>query len=285
MLGLGVRFQMLERAPSIAQLRRCLQAMAMLVLVALCACTSVEDQRLRGLLHERGFGTRAQGIATKENYVAGGDVVQFIVDPTAQLTPGAEMLQLLAVPQATGLDGTILLPYIGPVYILGRTEAELAGIVSEQLEKTFTFPVRLHARIFDRGKDIYAFGETAARGRFDFIFPDLTLLEFVTRIGWTPLANLGRVRVIRPDAQNPLVIEVNLREMIETGNMTYNIRLQENDLIIVPPTFFGALTRFIQKLLEPLRVIVQAMFGLASVELTYDVLTNSNSVYGGFRFF
>lgn len=264
--------------------RAAARVLAVFAALVLAACSSVEDQRIANLLHERGFGSRAQGVAPAENYVAGGDMIQFVVDPTAQLTPGAEMLTLLTVPQVTGIDGTILLPYLGTVYVLGKTERELASMVTEQLEKIFTFPIRLHARIFDRGKDIYVFGETVMRGRIDFFFSDVTLLDFVSRVGWTQLANLGRVRLVRPDAQNPLIVEVNLREMIETGYTTYNLRLQENDIIIVPPTFFGALTRFVQKLLEPLRVVVQAMFGLASVEVTYDILTNRNNIYGGFGF-
>ena len=40
---------------------------------------------------------------------------------------------------------------------------------------------------------------------------DLTILEAISTIGTTGLANLGRVRVIRPDAQKPLTIHVNIR--------------------------------------------------------------------------
>ena len=47
----------------------------------------------------------------------------------------------------------------------------------------------------------------------------------------TPLANLGRVKVIKPDAQNPLVLVVNVREMIETGVTTFNVRIDDNDII------------------------------------------------------
>lgn len=257
----------------------------LLAVFGLAACTSVEDKRIRELLHEKGFGTRAQGVAPTENYVAGGDFVQFLVDPMAQFTPGAEMLGLLTVVQPIGIDGTLMIPYIGPVYVLGLTEAQLGALVSEELQRTFVFPVKLHARIVvNAGKSIYAFGETLVR-RIPLVKPDLTLIDLMTTIGWTRLANLGRLRVTRPDAQNPLQIEVNLREMIDTGNTTYNIRLQENDFIYIPPTFFGALTRFLEKLLEPLRVVVASMFGLANVEFTYDVLTNQSSVYRGGGYF
>lgn len=258
---------------------------AALSTVGLLGCTSVEDKRLAEMLHEHGFGTRAQGVATVENYVAGGDYVQFLVDPLALLTPGAEMLNLLSVVQPTGIDGTLLIPYIGPTYVLGLTEAELGALVTEQLQATFTFPVKIQARIVNNlGKSIYVFGEALAR-RVPLLKPDLTIIDLMTTIGWTRLANLGRIRVTRPDAQNPFQVEINLREMIDTGFTTYNIRLQENDFVYVPPTFFGALTRFLEKLLEPLRVVVASLFGLASVELTYDVLTNRSGIYrGGFYF-
>ena len=86
----------------------------------------------------------------------------------------------------------------------------------------------------------------------------------------TPSANLGRVRVVRPDAQSPLVVEINFREMIMTGNTTYNIQLRENDIIYVPPTWLGSIGRFIEKLLSPLASVVQAAFGFARRVLAHD---------------
>ncbi len=257
----------------------------LLLLALLAACSSVEDKRIRELLHEKGFGTRAQGVAPTENYIAGGDVVQFLIDPIAQLTPGAEMLSLLSFAQPIGIDGTLLVPYIGPIPVLGLTEAELAALVMEQLQVTFKFPVKLLARIVvNAGKSIYVFGEAGPR-RVPLTKPDITLIDFMTSISWSVLANLGRIRVTRPDAENPLQIEINLREMIDTGITKYNIRLQENDFIYVPPTFFGSITRFLQKLLEPLRVVVTSLFGLAQVEYTYDYLINRNSGAGGGGFY
>ena len=53
---------------------------------------------------------------------------------------------------------------------------------------------------------------------------------------------------------------INVREMLVTGNTTYNIALQNNDIIYVPPTFLGHIARLIEKLLEPLNVAVQSLF-------------------------
>ena len=51
-------------------------------LATLASCGSYEDKRIRELMNEKGFGSRAHGDATRENYLGGFDVVQFIVPPS-----------------------------------------------------------------------------------------------------------------------------------------------------------------------------------------------------------
>ena len=255
------------------------------VLLSLSACTSVEDKRIRQLLNEKGFGTRAQGIATLENYVAGGDFVRFIVPPDLYLQPGYEQLYLLtSAPQPVGIDGTILVPYLGPVYVLGLTRAELSDTVESLLQPLFELDINLQADILDRGKHVFAFGEFSIRGRIP-LQHDLTILEFVAINLPTDLANTGRIHVVRPDAEHPLTVSVNIREMVLTGNTTYNILLQDNDIVYAPPTFFGHVARFLERLLRPLQVVVQALFGAATVRLSYDYLTgNEDNRFVRFRF-
>ena len=252
--------------------------------VAFAACGGVEERRIRELLNEKGFGSRAEGVATFTNYVTGGDGVMFFMDPTAYMVPDAERLYYLTLPQNVSIDGTILVPYVGPVYVLGKTEQDLTALIKSVLQPLFTFEINLTARIINRGKAFYAFGETLAKGRLPMVKGDLTILEAISTIGTTQLANLGRVQVIRPDAQNPLVVYINMREMITTGNTTYNILLYDNDIIYVPPTFFGSVARFVEKLLQPLGVAVQALFGLATIQASYRYITNPDDQGFFFRF-
>ena len=258
-----------------------LRLLSLLLLAWLAACSGVEEKRIRELLNEKGFGTRAQGQATLESYVGGGDAVVFFLEPTQIAQPGYEQLALLMTPQAVGLDGTIHVPYVGSVPVLGLTERNLETLVQEQLQPLFTQPIKLTARIDNQGKGFYVFGEAVQKGRLPMLRADMTLLEVLATVGTTPLANLGRIQVITPDAQNPLVVEVNYREMVLTGNTTYNVPIHENDIIYVPPTLFGMLTRFIEKLLEPVNVVVRALFGVASVRTSYDYLTGETQFLGG----
>jgi protein involved in polysaccharide export with SLBB domain len=264
-------------------------ALGVLVILA-SGCSSIEEKRIRQLLHEKGFGTRADGVATAENYVAGGDRVQFIIEPNVYLQPGHEQLFLLTRPQPVQIDGTIFVPYIGPVYVLGMKETSLSEMMSQLLDGVFETPIRVQARIISTGKGFFMFGEVLRAARYiPMVDADITLLEVIARAPVTSLANLGRVKVIKPDAQDPLVVVVNVREMIETGNTTYNLRIDDNDIIYIPPTFLGHIARFLEKLLLPITVTVRAAFGFASFYGTYDYLVTGNPGFvlggGGFRRF
>ena len=57
--------------------------------LALTSCSNFEEKQLRELLHEKGFGARAQGVATRENYVGGLDWVQFMLGQNDVLQAGA----------------------------------------------------------------------------------------------------------------------------------------------------------------------------------------------------
>ncbi len=255
--------------------------------LSLVSCATVEDKRIRQLLNDKGFGTRAEGVPRIENHIVGGDSVMFVIDPQTYLNPGAEQLYLLTSPQTLSIDGTILVPYVGPIDVLGMTERELSALVKESLGALFTFPIELHARIIDVGKAVYIYGEIEGPHYVRLTKPDVTLLELLSRTNITNLANWGRIHLVRPDAENPLTMVINVREMWVTGHTAYNIPLQNNDIIYVPPTFLGHIARLVEKLLEPLNVAVQSLFGVAAIQSSYDVLTgDAVGVFpgGGFRF-
>lgn len=251
-----------------------LRAVALCLCAALLAsCTTVEESRVRQLLHEKGFGTRAEGVATAENYVTGGDQVQFIIDPNIYMQPGFELLYILAQPQSVQIDGTIFVPYVGPVYVLGLKEQELASLVALQLESMRAVPLKLQARIISTGKGFYMFGEVERAARFvPMAQGDLTLLDVVAKAPITDLANMGRVKVIKPDAQDPLVVVVNVREILETGNTTFNLRIENQDIIYIPPTFLGHIARFFEKLLSPIGYVTRAALGFGMARSSIDYL-------------
>lgn len=252
---------------------------------ALTSCSSYEEKRMRELFHEKGFGSRAQGDATVENYVAGGDSVVFLIPPIAYQDPAASELARLALPQTLSIDGRIMIPYAGTVQVLGLTESQLATLVKGLLRPIFNYEIDIQARIVGESKQIYAFGEAQRKGRIPLqpLGADMTMLNAVAAIGWTPLANLSRVQLIRPDAEHPLVMEVDIYHMITSGNTRANFRIRENDIIYMPPTFLGLVARILERVLQPVNVAVQTMLGLAGVRAGWDFATGRSDQFF-FRF-
>jgi protein involved in polysaccharide export with SLBB domain len=260
--------------------------------LVLSACTSVEDKRIRQLMNEKGFGTQAAGNATKENYVTGGDTIHFNVDPLLAQQSGATELAWLSIDRQVNIDGTIWVPYLGSVYVLGKTETELGAYVSSSLQRLYSgFDVKITAQILGgqlSGKAFFVIGEAAQRGRIQMTRGDLTIFDVIMMVGTTNLANIGRIHLIKPDAENPLDVVINFREMATSGLMKYNLPIYENDIIYIPPTFFGMLARFLERLLAPLTTVVNALFQATNLRATYEYAiygTGSPGYYGsGYRF-
>lgn len=265
--------------------RSCLHPLLAILCLSWNACGTYEEKRIRELQIEKGFGSRAEGEATLENYVAGGDVIRFIVSPMSYQDPAAAQLYELSFPQRPSIDGKITIPYVGRVFVLGKTEAELTTLVKSLLRPVFNFDVDLQAQIVVDSKNVYAFGETRLKGAINLWTQggDWTVLKAVANIGWTQLANLGRVYLIRPDAEHPLVVEINVHRMITTGYTNMNLPVRENDIIYIPPTFLGLVARILEQLLAPVAVAVNAMLGIAEVRTAYEVAIGERDAYY-FRF-
>jgi Na+/serine symporter len=113
----------------------------------------------------------------------------------------------------------------------------------------------------------------------------MTLIDAIFLSRWTALANLGRVFLIRPDAEHPLVIDVNVREMLTTGYTAANLQMREHDILYVQPTFLGTIARVLERVLEPVALAVRTMLGASQITFAYDILTgeaNGNRLF--FRF-
>lgn len=250
-----------------------LLVLVLAALAALGSCGAVPNERIQDLLVRQGFGRRAEGDAQVENYASAGDVVTFIMPQALVLNPVFADLALLAAPQPVAIDGTIFVPGVGATRILGMTEKEIGGLVSEALQALYTSPsLQLRARIISGAKSFFMFGEVLLKGRVPIV-GDLTMLDAMSLNPPTRLANIGKIRLIRADPKNPLIVTVNMRDIVLDGISTYNFSIRENDIIYVPPTFFGTISRFLQKLLEPLSVAVTTLLQGSIARQEFEILT------------
>ena len=215
----------------------------------LTSCASAPDKRLLQYLNTEGFGKRYTGNAEEEDYVVLGDQVLFVdsINPTLR---GGDRV---------GLDGTIALPEIGSVHVAGLTRSEIEALLEQKFAPYFEDnEITVSITTLD-GKTYWVLGEVAASGERPFR-GDLTVFEAVQRARPDKAgANLGRVRLIRPDPREPLVITVNVNDMIRTGDSTFNVHVREGDILYVPPTLLTQIGDFVVALIQPITTVITSV--------------------------
>jgi polysaccharide export outer membrane protein len=89
-----------------------------------------------------------------------------------------------------------------------------------------------------KGNTFFVFGEVRKPGSYQ-LDKGTNVLEGITLAGgFTDKAAPGRVRVIRNTTTGQRVIEIDVNDIIKRGNRDKAIALQENDVVVVPESFF-----------------------------------------------
>jgi protein involved in polysaccharide export with SLBB domain len=226
-----------------------------LALMGLASCSAtLEDKRILQYLNQGGFGKRYYGNAQEQNYVSIGDTIQFL-DTLNEDVKGTQVVDI---------DGTILLPEAGAVYVAGFTRNELESYLTQKLA-AYYIESDVKVNIRTGGKKVYfVMGQVRRAGPFpytgDVTLYEAVLLAFPDEFG----ANLGRVRLIRADPRDPLVITADVTELWSSGDSTYNLQVHEYDIVYVPPTLLQSLADLVSGVFVPitsvLRDVLYAIF-------------------------
>lgn len=220
-------------------------------LAPMLGCASnYSDKRVLQYLNQKGFGKRYTGNAQEQNYVSIGDTITF-VDTWNPEIKGTAIVDI---------DGTILLPEAGSVWVAGYTRTELESYLTQKLSPYFV-ETDVKVTIRTGGKKVFfVLGEVLREGPYPYT-GDVTVFEAVLqavpdRFG----SNLARVRLIRADPRDPVVIPVDVAEIWESGDSTYNVQVQEYDIVYVPPTFLQSVADFVSGIFVPLVSVFREVF-------------------------
>lgn len=231
--------------------RKCLVFWASLILLLTAACSSTPDKRVLQYLNTQGFGNRYTGNSEEENWVAIKDTL---------VVTDAYHADELNVNLTVDIDGTVLMPELGAVQVAGLTRTEIQALLMEKYSPYYDL-LDIKVQIITHGKKYFIFGEVSTQGEQDF-GGDLTIFEAVTRAQPSKeTANLGRVRLIRADPKDPFVQTINLGDMLDSGDSTFNVHVHERDIIYVPATFLAQIGYFLDTLLFPVKQVLTGLSG------------------------
>jgi polysaccharide biosynthesis/export protein len=135
--------------------------------------------------------------------------------------------------QTVGPDGVITLPVAGSIRIVGLTREEAAAAAKTALSKFYadvSVTIRVDSYVSNR---VFVLGRVRNPGAHQFTAAP-TLLEALSRAGGVaqdPTASLSHCAVIRGRDR---MAWIDLRRLLESGDLTLNLGLKPNDVILIP---------------------------------------------------
>jgi protein involved in polysaccharide export with SLBB domain len=154
-------------------------------------------------------------------------------------------------------DGKITFEGIGAIQVGGKTTGEVNEIIKEKVLRLYSLvgnhPVYVRITAF-KSKYFYVFGEVRRPGAHLYT-GDNTVMTAMAEALPTTLAWEEVTKIIRPsgiDGVRAKTFKLNYYDMIKRGDMTKNVRLEEGDVIYVPPTILASIAKVIEEFVRPI---------------------------------
>ncbi len=206
----------------------------LLVIMAVAGCASFSTNAYENsgaqMVPARSAGTDvSSGTRIREIHV--NDVV------ILHVIPGKEFEKELEL--TVNLEGEILVPLIGWVKIEGLSTAQAEQMIRGKLDKDFLVDPRVSLRLKEaKSRAVVLLGQLKKPGTYEFPADGkMTLLEAIAKAeGFTDIANITAIKVVRSSREGQRTIHVNAEKIISGGEP--DLVLEEGDLITVPESMF-----------------------------------------------
>ena len=136
--------------------------------------------------------------------------------------------------------GDISVPYIGSVYVKGRTVSSAQNIIQQKLAAGYLkYPVVTVSLVESRSRTFTISGEIVKPGNYP-ILENTTVLKAISIAGgFTKFGSSSRVKILRPRKDRPgyMSIKVDL-EAVMDGDAKADIVIESGDIIVVSEGVF-----------------------------------------------
>lgn len=173
-----------------------------------------------------------------QDYIVGErDVLRITVYDNPDLT---------TVARVSG-EGTILFPLIGEVKVAGLTIPQIARKIADLLADGYIVNPQVIVFIEEfRSKKVTIIGEVSKPGLYE-LPGQTTLLELLSKAGGLTKDSGDKAIVKRKISEGEQTITVNLKQLIEKGDTSIDLTLQDGDSIYIPKAGFFYVTGEVKK--------------------------------------
>ncbi|HEY4324105.1 MAG TPA: polysaccharide biosynthesis/export family protein [Mucilaginibacter sp.] len=156
--------------------------------------------------------------------------IKYIVDETPTSVGSAGSSATQQQTYQVEEDGTVALPVIGRIAVVGLTRAEAQKLVEDAYRKNLLKNPIIDLKIVNL--KVTLLGEIKAQGNYVLVKDKTTLVELIGQAGGlTDKANDKNIKIIRGDGKNPKVTEINMEELASINDPS--AILQSGDIIYV----------------------------------------------------
>ena len=137
-------------------------------------------------------------------------------------------------------NGSVTFPLIGTIELSGLSVEQAEARLGDKLTNYLKNP-QVSILVKEYGnKTVYVLGQVHKPAAIQ-IPPEkqLTVLEAITSVGgFTDIANTSKVRVLRVQDGQQIVLDVDVSQITKQGNKTLDIALIPGDVVFVPQSIF-----------------------------------------------
>lgn len=138
-------------------------------------------------------------------------------------------------------DGNISTPLVEDMQAAGKTPTELARAIEERLAQFVRSPtvtIIVQQFVGEFAQQIRVVGEATEPKSLNYR-SGMTLLDVMIEVGGlSEFASGNRAKVVRRQDGEEVTINVRLRDLLNKGDMSQNVRMQPGDVLIIPESIF-----------------------------------------------
>lgn len=138
-------------------------------------------------------------------------------------------------------DGNISTPLVEDLQAAGRTPTELARAIETALSdyvRSPTVTIIVQQFVGEYDQQIRVVGQATEPMSLNYR-SGMTLLDVMIEVGGlSEFASGNKSKIVRKENGNEVVINVRIKDLLNKGEMSQNVRMEPGDVLIIPESVF-----------------------------------------------